>query len=156
MRVGLGYDVHRLTAGRELILGGVSVPYSLGLLGHSDADVLSHAVADALIGAAAAGDLGQHFPDSDPQFKDIRSILLLERVRSLLADQGFKVNNVDAVVAAEKPKLAPYINEMRRNIALALDVGYEAVSIKATTTEGLGFVGTGEGMAAWAIVSILD
>ncbi|MHB1128148.1 MAG: 2-C-methyl-D-erythritol 2,4-cyclodiphosphate synthase [Bacillota bacterium] len=156
MRVGLGYDVHRLTAGRELVLGGVSVPYQFGLLGHSDADVLSHAIADALLGAAAAGDIGQHFPDQDPLFKDIRSILLLERVRAILAERGFKIGNIDAVIAAEQPKLAPYILEMRRNIAQALGAPEDSVSVKATTTEGLGFVGSGEGMAAWAIVMILD
>lgn len=155
MRVGIGYDVHRLVEGRELILGGVEVPYHLGLLGHSDADVLLHAIKDALLGAVGAGDIGKHFPDSDPSYKGISSLVLLERVRDIIADKGYALNNLDAVIVAEKPKLAPYIPGMVSNIARVMGVEEGQVNVKATTTEGLGFTGTGEGIAAYAIVSVL-
>ena len=154
MRIGLGYDVHRLTKGRPLILGGVSIPYEQGLLGHSDADVLCHALADALLGAAALGDIGRHFPDSDPALAGISSLLLLKRVEQMLLREGWRIINADSVVIAERPRLAPYIEDMRHNIALALELDTKAVSIKATTTEGLGFCGEGRGMAAKAIALI--
>ncbi|MDA8212877.1 MAG: 2-C-methyl-D-erythritol 2,4-cyclodiphosphate synthase [Clostridia bacterium] len=155
MRVGIGYDVHRLVEGRELILGGVEVPYHLGLLGHSDADVLLHAIKDALLGAVGAGDIGKHFPDSDPSYKGISSLVLLERVRDIIADKGYALNNLDAVIVAQKPKLAPYIPGMVSNIARVMGVEEGQVNVKATTTEGLGFTGTGEGIAAYAVVSVL-
>jgi len=154
-RAGTGYDVHRLEAGRPLILGGVSVPYDKGLLGHSDADVLVHAVMDALLGAAALGDIGRHFPDTDPRYKGISSIKLLVYVGNLLRESGYAVGSIDATVIAEKPKIAAYIDEMRANIAEALRVDIQNVSIKATTTEGLGFTGRGEGIAAQAAVMII-
>jgi 2-C-methyl-D-erythritol 2,4-cyclodiphosphate synthase len=150
MRVGFGYDVHRLVEGRPLVLGGVQVPYGKGLLGHSDADVLVHAVMDALLGAAGAGDIGRLFPDSDDRYKGIKSLILLSRVRQVLDEKGFAVGNIDAVVVAQKPKLAPYIEEMNLNIARALGIEPARVNVKATTTEGLGFTGTGEGIAAYA------
>ncbi|NLY55815.1 MAG: 2-C-methyl-D-erythritol 2,4-cyclodiphosphate synthase [Firmicutes bacterium] len=151
MRVGIGYDVHRLVEGRRLVLGGVVVPFTKGLLGHSDADVLVHAIMDALLGAAGLGDIGKHFPDTDPQYKDISSLELLERVGGLLRSAGYQVVNIDAVVIAEAPKLAPYIQQMRANIAARLQIAPEGVGVKATTSEGLGFVGTGQGMAAQAV-----
>lgn len=150
IRVGHGYDVHRLTEGRALILGGVTVPYTLGLLGHSDADVLTHAVMDALLGAAGLGDIGRHFPDTDEQYRGISSLLLLERVRRLLADAGWRVGNVDATVIAQRPKLAPFIAQMRQNLAAVLEISPDCVNVKATTEEGLGFTGCGEGIAAHA------
>ncbi|MDZ7271668.1 MAG: 2-C-methyl-D-erythritol 2,4-cyclodiphosphate synthase [candidate division KSB1 bacterium] len=154
MRVGQGYDVHRLVSGRPLILGGVEIPFPQGLLGHSDADVLCHAIADALLGAAAAGDIGRHFPNTDPQWKGVSSLLLLERVAKILADAGAVVVNVDATVVAERPMLAPYIEAMRHNIAVALGISQTAVSVKATTSEGLGLTGRGEGIAASAVALI--
>jgi len=154
MRVGQGYDVHKLVQGRKLILGGVEIPYSEGLLGHSDADVLLHAIKDALLGSIGEGDIGKHFPDSDSQYKGISSLLLLERVGKILAQKGYKVNNVDSTVVAQAPKVAPYIEQMRENIAKALAVEKERVNVKATTTEGLGFAGKKEGIAAYAIVSV--
>ncbi|MFZ5966820.1 MAG: 2-C-methyl-D-erythritol 2,4-cyclodiphosphate synthase [Bacillota bacterium] len=154
MRVGIGYDVHRLVEGRKLIMGGVEIPYEKGLLGHSDADVLLHAIKDALLGAAALGDIGKHFPDTDERYRGISSIKLLAEVNNLLISRGFHVNNVDATIIAQKPKMAPYIEMMRRNIAETLGVDIDAVNVKATTTEGLGFTGTGEGIAAQAIASI--
>ncbi len=154
MRVGIGYDVHRLIAGRPLIIGGVNIDYERGLAGHSDADVLVHAIMDALLGAAALGDIGQHFPDNDVQYQGISSIKLLQTVKEMLISQGYKVNNVDAVVAAQAPKLASYINQMRENISRVLEVNFNAVNIKATTTEHLGFVGRGEGIAAYAVCTI--
>ncbi len=154
MRVGLGFDVHRLAEGRPLVLGGVTVEYEKGLLGHSDADVLVHAIMDAVLGAAGARDIGTHFPDSDPQYAGISSLALLGRVRQFLADRGVRLINVDAVVAAEKPRLAPYINEMVKNIASCLGIEEERVNIKATTTEGLGFTGRGEGIAAYAVALV--
>jgi len=154
MRVGQGYDVHRLVSGRPLILGGVHIPFPQGLLGHSDADVLCHAIADALLGAAAAGDIGRHFPNTDPQWKGVSSLLLLQKVAAMLAEQRFVVVNVDATVVAERPMLAPYVEHMRQNIASALGVPCAAVSVKATTTEGLGLTGRGEGIAASAVALI--
>ena len=151
MRIGQGYDVHRLVEGRLLILGGVSIPYEKGLLGHSDADVLTHAVMDALLGAAALGDIGKLFPDSDPAYAGADSIALLRAVTRLLSENGWCVGNVDATVIAQRPKLAPYREEMRRNLAEAMSIPADAVSIKATTEEGLGFTGSGEGMAAMAV-----
>ena len=151
MRVGMGYDVHRLVEGRELIMGGVNIPYEKGLLGHSDADVLLHAIMDALLGAAALGDIGKHFPDSDPAYKGISSILLLEKVGELLTGEGYFVGNIDATIVAQAPKMRPYIDQMRENIAKALDVDVSCINVKATTEEGLGFTGTGEGISAQAI-----
>ena len=155
MRVGIGYDVHRLVAGRKLILGGVDIPFDSGLMGHSDADVLCHAIADALLGAAALGDIGRHFPDHDPAFAGISSLLLLKQTGALLAENNYRIVNVDSVIIAEQPRLAPYIEEMRKNIAATLALPIEAVSIKATTTEGLGFCGAGQGMAAQATTMIM-
>ena len=151
LRIGHGYDVHRLTDGRALILGGVEIPYEKGLLGHSDADVLTHAVMDALLGAAALGDIGKLFPDSDAAYKGISSIELLRRVKARLAEAGFEAVNLDATILAQAPKLAPYRDEMRGNIACALDIPVSRVSVKATTEEGLGFTGSGEGIAAHAV-----
>ncbi len=153
-RIGHGYDAHRLVEDRALLLGGVNVPYEKGLLGHSDADVLLHAIMDALLGAAALGDIGQHFPDRDPQYKGISSLLLLEKTAALLHDAGYCVRNVDATVIAQRPKLMAFLPEMRKNIAEALGISVEAVSVKATTTEGMGFEGTGEGISAHAVAMI--
>ncbi|TYP48151.1 2-C-methyl-D-erythritol 2,4-cyclodiphosphate synthase [Thermosediminibacter litoriperuensis] len=154
MRVGIGYDAHRLVEGRRLVLGGVVIPFEKGLLGHSDADVLVHAINDALLGAAALGDIGSHFPDTDPKYKDISSILLLKKVGELLKREGLGVVNIDSVICAEKPKLSPFIEKMRQNIADALNIAKEKVSVKATTTEGMGFEGRGEGISAQAICLI--
>lgn len=154
IRIGHGYDVHRLTEGRRLILGNVAIPYPLGLLGHSDADVLLHAIADALLGAAALGDIGKLFPDTDPQYQGADSLMLLRRVKIHLATAGYRIGNVDATVLAQAPKLAPYIGQMRANIARALDVALSDVSVKATTEEGLGFTGEGLGIAAHAVCLI--
>ncbi|USF25585.1 2-C-methyl-D-erythritol 2,4-cyclodiphosphate synthase [Firmicutes bacterium ASF500] len=154
MRIGHGYDVHRLTEGRRLILGGVDIPWKKGLLGHSDADVLTHAVMDALLGAAGLGDIGRHFPDTDPAYTGADSLKLLEHVVKLLGERGFSVGNVDATVLAQRPKLAPHIPQMRDNLARTMDVDPIRVNIKATTEEGLGFTGSGEGMAAHAVALI--
>ncbi len=154
MRIGHGYDVHRLVTGRKLILGGVEVPYEKGLLGHSDADVLAHAVMDALLGAAALGDIGKLFPDSDPAYEGADSLLLLQRVTETLTEYGYTVGNVDATVLAQRPKLAPHIPAMRENLAAAMGIAPDRVSVKATTEEGLGFTGAGEGIAAHAVVLI--
>ena len=154
MRVGMGYDVHRLVEGRDLILGGVKIPYVKGLLGHSDADVLLHAVMDALLGAAALGDIGKHFPDSDPAYKGISSMLLLKKVGALLEEKGFFVENIDATIIAQAPKMRPFIDDMRENIARALNMDISCVNVKATTTEKLGFTGRGEGIAAEAVASL--
>lgn len=156
MRIGQGYDVHRLVEGRDLILGGVTVPYERGLLGHSDADVLVHAVMDALLGAAALGDIGQHFPDTDPEYKGISSIALLQKVGALLEDQGYVIENIDATIIAQRPKLAAYRPQMAANIAEALHLELNQVSVKATTEEGLGFTGTGEGISSQAIVLLAN
>jgi 2-C-methyl-D-erythritol 2,4-cyclodiphosphate synthase len=153
-RIGTGYDVHRLVGGRKLMIGGVDIPYDKGLLGHSDADVLLHAICDAMLGAAGLGDIGRHFPDSAPLYKDISSLMLLEEVRRLLAEAGFRVNNVDATIVAENPKMAPHIPAMVANIAAAIKVDRSAINVKATTTEGLGFAGRDEGIAAYAVALI--
>lgn len=154
MRIGIGYDVHRLVRGRKLILGGIEIAHPLGLEGHSDADVLLHAIKDALLGAAALGDIGRHFPDTDNQYKGASSLVLLKKVRHLLAEKGYEAYNIDATIIAEKPKLAPYIEQMNQNIALALGISCHQVNVKATTTERLGFTGRGEGIAAQAAVTI--
>lgn len=154
MRIGTGYDVHRLVEGRALIMGGVEIPNEKGLLGHSDADVLLHAICDALLGAAALGDIGRHFPDSSPTYSGISSLTLLAEVYRLLIEGGFRVNNIDATIVAERPKMAPHIPAMVTNIASALMVDQTAVNVKATTTEGLGFAGRGEGIAAHAVCTI--
>ena len=151
MRIGQGYDVHRLVEGRKLIIGGVDIPYEKGLLGHSDADVLLHAVMDALLGAAALGDIGQHFPDSDERYKGISSIALLKEVGKILQENGYMIENIDSTVIAQRPKLLPYRPQMAENIAAALGIEKEQVSVKATTEEGLGFTGTGEGISSQAI-----
>lgn len=151
MRVGMGYDVHRLVEDRALVLGGVTIPYEKGLLGHSDADVLLHAVMDALLGAAALGDIGKHFPDSDPAYRGISSMVLLEKVGGLLVEKGFFIENIDATVIAQAPKLRPYIDSMRENIARVLEMDIGCVNVKATTEEGLGFTGAGEGISAQAV-----
>ena len=151
MRIGTGYDVHRLVENRALILGGVAVPYEKGLLGHSDADVLVHAIMDALLGAAALGDIGKHFPDSDPEYAGVSSILLLKKVADLLAEEHYLVGNIDATIIAQRPKLATYLQEMRENIAEALGISLNQINIKATTEEGLGFTGSGEGIASQAV-----
>lgn len=151
MRVGMGYDVHKLVEGRPLILGGVKVEHTLGLLGHSDADVLVHAIMDALLGAAALGDIGKHFPDTDPAYKGISSMKLLEHVRKLLEEKGYVVDNIDATLIAQKPKLRPYIEQMEENIADTLGIAKDQINIKATTEEGLGFSGREEGIASQAI-----
>ena len=154
MRIGMGYDVHRLTEGRDLILGGVKIPYEKGLLGHSDADVLLHAVMDALLGAAALGDIGKHFQDTDPAYEGASSMKLLEHVGKLLEERLYVVENIDATIIAQRPKMAPHIEEMRRNIAAALHLESDQVNVKATTEEGLGFTGTGEGISAQAVACL--
>lgn len=155
MRIGHGYDVHRLVEGRKLILGGVDIPYEKGLLGHSDADVLLHAISDSLLGAAAMGDIGAMFPDTDPAFKDADSLLLLKAVVKRINEAGFKPVNIDATIIAQQPKMRPYIDEMRKNISDALNVSIDYVNVKATTEERLGFTGSGEGISAHC-VSLID
>lgn len=154
MRVGMGYDVHKLVEGRDLILGGVKIPHTLGLLGHSDADVLLHAIMDALLGAAGLGDIGKHFPDTDPQYKGISSIKLLEHVAALIEEKGYILENLDATIIAQKPKMRPYIEEMEQNIAAALKVDVSQINVKATTEEGLGFTGTEQGISSQAICAL--
>lgn len=154
MRVGMGYDVHKLVEGREMIIGGVTIPYEKGLLGHSDADVLLHAIMDALLGAAALGDIGKHFPDTDPAYKGISSMKLLEQVGALLEEKMYIIENIDATIIAQKPKMASYIPKMVKNIAKALGIEEEQVNVKATTEEGLGFTGTGDGISSHAICAI--
>ena len=154
MRVGMGYDVHKLVEGRDLILGGVKIPHTLGLLGHSDADVLLHAIMDALLGAAALGDIGKHFPDTDPQYKGISSIKLLEYVAKLIEEKGYIVENIDATIIAQKPKMRPYIEEMEKNIATALHIDVSQINVKATTEEGLGFTGAEQGISSQAICAL--
>ncbi len=154
MRVGLGYDVHKLVEGRDLILGGVNIPYEKGLLGHSDADVLVHAIMDALLGAAALGDIGKHFPDTDPAYKGADSLKLLEHVREILDEQLYVIENIDATIIAQRPKMAPHIPTMRENVARVLGIDVDQVNIKATTEEGLGFTGSGEGISSQAICAI--
>lgn len=155
-RIGLGFDVHALAEDRPLILGGVTIPYHLGLLGHSDADVLAHAVSDALLSAIRAGDIGKLFPDTDPEFKDADSIELLAHVGSLVREQGWTIVDVDTVIAAQQPKLSPHREDMRERLATALDLPVDSIGVKATTTEQLGFVGRGEGIAVWAVVLLDD
>lgn len=151
MRIGNGYDVHRLVIGRKLILGGVDIPHTMGLLGHSDADVLLHALSDAILGAIGEGDIGRHFPDTDPAYKGADSVKLLQHVMALADSKGFRIGNVDTTVVAQRPKLAPFIQQMRANIARALSTEEERINVKATTTEELGFAGRGEGIAAYAV-----
>lgn len=151
MRIGMGYDVHKLVDDRKLIIGGVEIPYEKGLLGHSDADVLLHAIMDALLGAAALGDIGKHFPDTDERYKGISSIKLLECVGELLGKEGFIIGNIDATIIAQRPKMAPYREQMRQNIAKALGISVSQVSVKATTEEGMGFTGSGDGISSQAI-----
>ncbi|MDO4203274.1 MAG: 2-C-methyl-D-erythritol 2,4-cyclodiphosphate synthase [Selenomonadaceae bacterium] len=153
-RVGMGYDVHKLVEGRKLIIGGVDIPHTLGLLGHSDADVLLHAISDALLGAAALGDIGKHFPDTDPRFEGADSRVLLRHVVKLVKDKGYDIENVDATIVAQKPKLAPFIEQMRENIAEDLQVDVDMVNVKATTEERLGFTGKEEGISAYGVCSI--
>ena len=154
MRVGMGYDVHKLVENRDLIIGGVHIPYEKGLLGHSDADVLLHAIMDSLLGAAALGDIGKHFPDTDIRFKGISSIILLKHVGDLLKENGYVIQNIDATIIAQKPKMAPHIEEMRKNISSTLGIDLSQVNIKATTEEGLGFTGKGEGISSQSICLI--
>jgi len=155
-RIGFGYDVHRLVEGRPLIIGGVTVPFKLGLLGHSDADVLTHAVIDAVLGALARDDIGRHFPDSDSDYKDMKSILMLRKVMELVKGDGYKINNLDSTIIAQKPKLVPLMMDMRESLSEAMETEVSRINIKATTTEGLGFCGKQEGMAAYAVVSLED
>lgn len=156
MRVGIGYDVHRLIEGRKLIIGGVNIPYGMGLLGHSDGDVLLHAIKDSILGAAALGDIGRYFPDTDKKYKDANSLELLREVGALMNSKGYIINNLDTIIIAQMPKMAPYIEEMRNNIASALNIEVDRINIKATTTEKLGFIGLGEGITAKSIVSIIE
>lgn len=156
MRIGFGYDVHELVEDRELILGGVHIPHELGLLGHSDADVLVHAIMDSLLGALALGDIGKLFPDTDMQYKDISSLVLLERVYNVMVERGFQVGNIDATIAAQKPKLAPYIDEMRVVIAKVLNTSIYNINVKATTTEKLGFVGREQGMSSYSVCLLVE
>jgi len=151
MRIGTGYDVHRLTEGRKLILGGVEIEYEKGLLGHSDADVLVHAVMDAILGAAGLGDIGKHFPDNDQAYKDISSITLLKEVARLISDKGYSIGNIDSTIIAQRPKVGPYIDKMRQTMADALNIDISQINVKATTEEGLGFTGEGLGMASQAV-----
>ena len=155
MQVGIGYDVHRLAPGRKLVLGGVEVPSAQGLIGWSDADVLTHAVIDALLGAAAMGDIGGHFPPGDPKYKDISSLILLARVRDLLKDKGWQVINIDATIVAEQPKLRDYIDTMRHELSKTLAINVNTVSVKSSTSEQLGFAGREEGMVAWAVAAVI-
>lgn len=156
LRIGMGYDVHKLVEDRKLILGGVEIEHTLGLLGHSDADVLVHAIMDALLGAIAGGDIGKHFPDTDPQYKGISSIKLLEHVKGILDREGAVIHNIDATIIAQKPKMAPHIMTMRENIAAALNIEVDQINVKATTEEGLGFTGTQQGISSQAIVLLDD
>ena len=155
MRIGMGYDVHKLVENRDLILGGVNIPYEKGLLGHSDADVLLHAIMDSLLGAAALGDIGKHFPDTDPKYKGANSIKLLEFVGELIYKNNYKISNIDATIIAQKPKMAPHIATMRENIAKALNININQINIKATTEEGLGFTGSGEGISSQSICLLM-
>ncbi|MEE0931467.1 2-C-methyl-D-erythritol 2,4-cyclodiphosphate synthase [Clostridium sp. D43t1_170807_H7] len=156
MRIGMGYDVHKLVEERDLILGGVKIPYELGLLGHSDADVLLHAIMDSLLGAAALGDIGKHFPDTDPKYKGISSIELLKHVGNLLTEHNYKIGNIDATIIAQRPKMAPHISKMRENIASALNISVNQINVKATTEEGLGFTGEGLGISSQSICLLFN
>jgi len=151
MRIGMGYDVHKLVEGRDLIVGGVTIPHTLGLLGHSDADVLLHAIMDAVLGAAGLGDIGKHFPDTDPAYKGISSIKLMEHVAALIEEKGYVVENIDATIIAQKPKMRPHIPQMEENIAKAMNISVDQINVKATTEEGLGFTGTEQGISSQAI-----
>ena len=151
MRIGMGYDVHKLVEGRDLIIGGVNIPHTLGLLGHSDADVLLHAIMDAVLGAAGLGDIGKHFPDTDPAYKGISSIKLMEHVAALIEEKGYVVENIDATIIAQKPKMRPHIPQMEENIAKAMHISVDQINVKATTEEGLGFTGTEQGISSQAI-----
>ena len=153
-RIGFGYDVHRLIEGRDLIIGGVRIPYHLGLMGHSDADVLIHAIIDSILGALGRGDIGQHFPDSDPDYKDINSLFMLKKVMEWVEKDGFKINNLDSTVVAEKPKLVSYLIPMKERLSEVMDIQMDQINIKATTSEGLGLCGLQEGMEAYAVVSL--
>ena len=154
MRIGTGYDVHRLVEGRDLILGGVKIPYEKGLLGHSDADVLAHAIMDAMLGAAALGDIGYHFPDTDEKYKGADSLLLMKETVRILTEAGYEIVNVDATILAQRPKMRPYIDEMRKNMAAVMEIPFDCCHVKATTEEGLGFTGSGEGIAVQAVCLI--
>lgn len=156
LRIGFGYDAHRLVGGRPLIIGGVNIPHDFGLLGHSDADVLTHAIMDGLLGALAKGDIGVHFPDSDPAYKDTDSLLMLKRVMALVKQEGYMINNLDCTIVAERPKLATYIPEMKEKLAEVLEVRHDQLNIKATTTEGMGFCGQREGIEAYSVVTIVE
>lgn len=156
MRIGMGYDVHRLVKDRDLILGGVTIPYEKGLLGHSDADVLIHAIMDALLGATALGDIGKHFPDTDAKYKGISSINLLKEVGVLIYKNGYSINNIDSTIVAQAPKMAPHIDSMRENISKALNISLDKINVKATTEEGLGFTGTGEGISSQSICLVTN
>ena len=154
MRVGIGYDIHRLITGRHLVLGGVQIPFEKGLLGHSDADVVTHAIMDSLLGAAGLKDIGTHFPPGDPLYKNISSLVLLDEVKKLIAAKGFKINNIDAVIIAEQPKIAPFINAMRQRLSHTLDIAMEQLMVKASTNDTLGSIGNGQGIAAYAIATL--
>ncbi|MGI5879618.1 MAG: 2-C-methyl-D-erythritol 2,4-cyclodiphosphate synthase [Syntrophomonadaceae bacterium] len=156
MRIGIGYDAHRLVKERPLVLGGVNIPHTYGLLGHSDADVLVHAICDALLGAAALGDIGRHFPDNNPQYRGINSLILLAEVKQKITGQGLQISNIDSVIIAQQPKMAPYINAMRENLARCLDIDISQVGVKATSTEGMGYEGRQEGISAQAIALLYD
>lgn len=155
MRIGMGYDVHKLVENRDLIMGGVKIPFEKGLLGHSDADVLLHAISDSLLGAASLGDIGRHFPDTDPKFKGADSLMLLKEVGNLIAEKGYKIGNIDSTIIAQKPKMLPHIEKMKENIAKALNISIDQVNVKATTEEGLGFTGSLEGISAQSISLLL-
>ena len=154
MKIGIGYDVHRLVTGRKLILGGIEIPFEKGLLGHSDADVLVHAVCDALLGSVGLGDIGLHFPDTDPQYRDISSLKLLAQTNAMVRQKGFAICNIDTIIFAEAPKIGPYRETMQKNLAHAVEVAPGCINIKATTTEGLGVIGKGEGIAAMSVVMV--
>ncbi|MGL4990606.1 MAG: 2-C-methyl-D-erythritol 2,4-cyclodiphosphate synthase [Sarcina sp.] len=155
MRIGMGYDVHKLVQNRDLIIGGVTIPFELGLLGHSDADVLLHAISDSLLGASTLGDIGKHFPDTDPKYKGANSVMLLCEVGKLIKAKGYQIGNIDATIIAQKPKMLPHIQTMRENIAKALDINIEQINVKATTEEGLGFTGSLDGISAQSIALLL-
>ena len=156
MKVGIGYDIHRLVTGRKLVLGGVEIPFEKGLSGHSDADVLTHSICDAILGALGKGDIGLHFPDTDAKYKDISSLILLGKVSEIMTEANFQVNNLDSVIIAQSPRLSPYVEEMKNNVSRVLNSSREVINIKATTNEGLGLIGQGEGIAAYTIVSLRE
>jgi len=156
MKIGIGYDIHRLVTGRKLVLGGVEIPFEKGLSGHSDADVLAHSICDAILGALGKGDIGLHFPDTDPKYKDISSLILLGKVSEIMTEANFQINNLDSVIIAQSPRLLPYVEEMKKNVSGVLNSSREVINIKATTNEGLGLIGQGEGIAAYTIVSLTE